>query len=603
MSNLSRENEILRALLDVTQRERDSYIRQLALAAKRNIDLEAELELLKCQLRDQELSFTLMSTYLDADETLTDTKIPLSEHSKDILGALLPTFQRLRQILYRTMLKDMSPKKTELKPEWYRRVQRSVLQEHTGAYTRARVWLRKKKEPVTEERVLGLVQENNQFEGLNLSDILVAFESGEEVVNLIRLECIAYDRAFIDDLPPEVLGQIIGHMERKDLVAVATTSSVFQDSAESILYSTVDLTHRSCDPEKILSWCRSVTAVPRRARKVYKLRFPSTLPTRTDQLPSLHEITLTFKAAFDSIVNLKHLIFVRRIENGPPTLHLSILQDCTFRLSSLAGDTIPLLSDQMWDFLDTQPDIEYWAPSTDFLRSCTTPLPPVILPRLRQAIIVGLSKSQLLRGRYLEYLMLLDEQNMDAQQCRTALRLNIQSFSNTLQTLFYVHFKLNISPAELISCIADSAPRLVSLTLYHMSAQPPLSRNTTRGEQPQILNAVARLPLLQTLVLNTFMEILVDTAPTDGRPECGDLDSRDRQNWVEAAPESCTIDRQQCRHVASAFMAACPRLEKLSFPIDAQGVASVTYLRSQIVKNTAIFDGFYSVDTSSWWRI
>ncbi|KAG5635045.1 hypothetical protein H0H81_012615 [Sphagnurus paluster] len=381
-------------------------------------------------------------------------------------------------------------------------------------------------------------------------------------------------------------------MANQDLISLSTVSSTFQHPAEAVLYATIDLNHWSYHLLPVLSWCRTVGSVPRKAHCVRALRFPATFfnvsPRRTTD-----EIEQLIKAAFDSMINLKHLSFSEINHNFPGTVGLSTLADCRFRLSSLTGDTPRLHGARMESFLSAQPEIEYWSPSQNFLNSysSTTPFPETILPRLRKAVIQDTTKLFLIGGRPIEYLLVTSTGYVE----NSDRLMGLKSFAETLHNFYYIHESVkDWSVAEFIACVAENAPRLVSLTVHERFHSRQITR-IPRKDQDKLLDAIARLPRLETLVLSSYMDILSDSAPGSAN------EIMPSGTGSTSGGQESELGMLQGRRVAGTFMAACRSLVKLSFPVISER-SWVTFLRCNMDDEGAIFDGFYMPDTVGWWK-
>ncbi|KAG5635313.1 hypothetical protein H0H81_011757 [Sphagnurus paluster] len=379
-------------------------------------------------------------------------------------------------------------------------------------------------------------------------------------------------------------------MEERDLVALSTVSSDFQHHAEAVLYAVVNLTHSSCHWNRVISWCRVISSTPRKAKSVRALKFPSNSKDLPPSLAgSLDEIDEIFRAAFASISNLRHLFFSAIDNRFAPTVKLSTLSDCRFRLSSLSDETTALLGPDMELFLSTQPDIVFWSPTQNFLDSCSSPLPEMALPRLRTLFIPDATKLSLVEGRPVEYLFLSTRGSIQSSEHLAGLR----NISETLHTLYYVNFSVKLSDTDLISCLAKNAPGIVSLTIacYHSR------RSVPREEQEKLVDAAASLPRLKTLVLSAPLEVLSDSPPAE--PDSEDPAQRSIE-WIEvlAGPK---LNRRQCLRVAGAFMRACRSLTRLSVPAGAQG-GIVTFVRSDTNSDRVVLDGSYNLEGPGWWK-
>ncbi|KAG5652997.1 hypothetical protein H0H81_002750 [Sphagnurus paluster] len=117
-----------------------------------------------------------------------------------------------------------------------------------------------------------------------------------------------------------------------------------------------------------------------------------------------------------------------------------------------------------------------------------------------------------------------------------------------------------------------------------------------QGEQERLVNAAARLPRLKTLVLGTSMEVLADAPPADTEWEAP---TQQPVEWIEVL-SGPKLNLRQCLRVAGTFMQVCRSLTRLSVPAAVKG-GMMTFLRSNINNDEAVFDGCYSVEGSRWW--
>ncbi|KAG5652998.1 hypothetical protein H0H81_002751 [Sphagnurus paluster] len=378
------------------------------------------------------------------------------------------------------------------------------------------------------------------------------------------------------DLPNELHREIFCEMRERELLALATVCSAFRPHAEAMLYTVVNLIHPSCHWDRVISWCRTVSSTPRKAQRVRVLRFPHSFSDLPPSLASsLEEIEELFKAAFACIINLQHLSFPQLNEGFEPTVKLSTLSGCRFRLSSLGHETTALVGVHMEQFLSTQPDILFWSPNNDFLDSCRSPLPQTILPNLRTLFIGVIAKLSLLKGRPIEYLF---------TTARGASKLEhfsvLRNISSTLHTLYY----LNLSKwpdVDFISLCDDMVVRIAV---------------TPRAEQQRLVEAAASLPRLKVLVLSACMEVLFDVPPAENNPEAAVTRPVE---WIEVL-SGPKLHLRQCLRVVGTFMQACPNLTRLSVPAHVQG-GMMTFLRSNTNSDEAIFDGSYAIEDPRWW--
>jgi hypothetical protein len=82
-----------------------------------------------------------------------------------------------------------------------------------------------------------------------------------------------------------------------------------------------------------------------------------------------------------------------------------------------------------------------------------------------------------------------------------------------------------------------------------------------------------------------------------------DTESTDPQNPLERDPVFSGRSPVQCRNVATAIMASAPSLRRISFPLDVENENKtyLCYVRQASQQNVARLDGFYPIDTWSWW--
>jgi len=138
----------------------------------------------------------------------------------------------------------------------------------------------------------------------------------------------------------------------------------------------------------------------------------------------------------------------------------------------------------------------------------------------------------------------------------------------------------------IVQNIAENVPNLKSLYLRSHHSRYHI---TTAHEQQRLVKAVGMLRHLKTLVLNTHMQALY--TPNEGSPDATNSLELDPK-WVEES-----LSPAQCRYVTFAFASLSPSLCQLSFPY--KGDEYLTYLRS--ADGQMRFDGFYVLDTTSWW--
>jgi hypothetical protein len=104
---------------------------------------------------------------------------------------------------------------------------------------------------------------------------------------------------------------------------------------------------------------------------------------------------------------------------------------------------------------------------------------------------------------------------------------------------------------------------------------------------------VASFQQLHTLVVNFDMMALHGF----------NIEGPDPLNPLEHSAFWSGLSPAQCRKVATMFMAACPSLCRISFPLKtpSDDTSDLTYVRPDSQDNRAKLDGFYAIDTSSWW--
>jgi hypothetical protein len=104
---------------------------------------------------------------------------------------------------------------------------------------------------------------------------------------------------------------------------------------------------------------------------------------------------------------------------------------------------------------------------------------------------------------------------------------------------------------------------------------------------------MASFQQLDTLVVNFDMRALYDS----------NIESPDPLSPLEHTAFWSGRSPAQCRKVATMFMAACPLLRRLSFPLTtfSNKTSDLSYVRPDSKDNKAKLEGFYAIDTHSWW--
>ncbi|KAF8069857.1 hypothetical protein FPV67DRAFT_988162 [Lyophyllum atratum] len=405
---------------------------------------------------------------------------------------------------------------------------------------------------------------------------------------------MAAERGILPDhrevLPVEVLHEIFLYLGPHDLASISRVSSTLQHEAETILYFHIDFCSPAADQQRILSWCHTVKNVQQKARYVHSLRFPSAVdkPSTEEDGQRIQSATM---GAFNALINLQHLMLLGTKETNDkhiPSIEPSTLMDCKFRLRTLGGDTSVLRGQPMWDLLSRNPDIEYWAPTVSFLESWNS-FPPKILPRLRQVVLVHADKARLLSGRPVEFLNLVSVDPVYTKSQALKAIIPLKRLSSTLHTLDLTFGTIeDWTAAEMIGCIAEHAPGLISLTVTTFVR---VASVTTVDDQDKLLQALAGFPCLEILVLGATDMLSLYLPANDAPAEHDD-------SWKRHG-----LHPVSCGKIATSFIVACPRLHSLTFWGTAKSASGVplTYLRSKTEHNTAMFAGFHSVDTSGWW--
>ncbi|KAJ3772835.1 hypothetical protein FB446DRAFT_735282 [Lentinula raphanica] len=90
----------------------------------------------------------------------------------------------------------------------------TLKQDNVWASMRARIYLRKQNLPLTNENVAeeqARIQARDARPGpLDVQDVIDAFVRGEERLDILRMECVAYDHVFVDDLKPTAMKSLKG---------------------------------------------------------------------------------------------------------------------------------------------------------------------------------------------------------------------------------------------------------------------------------------------------------------------------------------------------------------------------------------------------------
>jgi hypothetical protein len=435
--------------------------------------------------------------------------------------------------------------------------------------------------------------------------------------------------------PVELYLAIFRYATTSDLAVLSRVSHTFQQVAEDILYHHVNL-QGIIDGERLASWCLTIIGTPRRAHRVHYLKFPRNF--KHPQLPSEHasspdqswlvellhcrpmtstlellphpKLIQVIALAFKALVNLKELFVVGpRLEgNGLSELsiHPSTFEDCEFRLSAFAGELFPGFTvEEMWKLLFKHPGISYWVPGDVFAQSISS-FPQGMLPRLCEVVTARPDLIRFLIGRPIQSLVLVFQQPIHNKDTGLGTILHFGFSKDTLRTLVYIHFDLGVdwTPVDIIRSIAQQVPGLRSLTLssprtvsfenlHYAQTVTDIICQVNIDDQQNLVDAVSSFQQLDTLVVNFDMRALYDS----------NIESPDPRNTLEHTAFWSGRSPAQCCKVATMFMAACPSLRRFSFPLKTHSnkTSDLSYVRPDSQDNKAKLDGFYVIDTSSWW--
>jgi hypothetical protein len=313
--------------------------------------------------------------------------------------------------------------------------------------------------------------------------------------------------------------------------------------------------------------------------------------------------------AFKALVNLKELFVVgpRPASDGLSELsiHPSTFEDCEFRLSAFAGELPGFTVEDLWKIFFKHPGISYWVPGNAFSQSISS-IPQGMLPHLQEVLLVRPDLIRFLIGRPIRSLVLLFQQPIHNKDTGLGTILHLGFFKDTLRTLEYIHsdFGMDWSSVDVVRGIAREVPKLRTLTLCSRTTVSfedlHVARTVTdvicqvnTNDQQNLVDAVASFQQLDTLVVNYDMRALYDF----------NIESPDPHNPLEHTTFWLGHSPAQCRKVATMFMAACPSLHRISFPLKtlANKRRDLSYVRPNSPDNEAKLDGFYVIDTSSWW--
>jgi hypothetical protein len=437
-------------------------------------------------------------------------------------------------------------------------------------------------------------------------------------------------------MPVQLYPAIFRYTTTSDLAVLSRVSHTFQREAEHILYHYVNL-QDIIDGERLASWCLMIIGTPRRAHRVHYLRFPRNF--KLPQLPSEHAsspdqswlakllhcrpTTSTLELlphpkpiqvialAFKALVNLKELFVVGpRLERdglSELSIHPSTFEDCEFRLSHFGGELPGFTVEEMWNLFFNHPGISYWVPGDVFAQSVSS-FPRGMLPHLQEVVLVRPDLIKFLIGRPIRSLVLVFQQAIHNKDTWLGTIQHLGFFKDTLRTLVYINFNLGVdwTSVDIIRSIAQEVPKLRSLTLCSGGSVSfedlYIARTITdhnvicqvnKNDQQNLVDAVARFQQLDTLVVNFDMMVLYDS----------DIESPDPYNPLEHTAFWSRHSPAQCRKVATMFLAACPSLRRFSFPLKtlSNETSDLSYVRPDSQDNEAKLDGFYVIDTYSWW--
>jgi hypothetical protein len=436
-------------------------------------------------------------------------------------------------------------------------------------------------------------------------------------------------------VPVELYPDIFRYATTSDLAVLSRVSHTFQREAEHILYHYVDL-QEIIDGERLASWCLTIIGTPRRAHRVHYLKFPRNfkrpqLPsehasnpdqswlmkllhcrpmTSTLELPPHPKLIQVIALAFKALVNLKQLYIFGHLEDegdgiSELSIHPATFEDCEFRLSDFGGEMPGFTVEEMWKLLFKHPGISYWVPGDAFARSISS-FPQGVLPHLQEVVLVRPDLIKFLIGRPIHSLVMLFQQSIHKKDTGLGVILDLGFFKDTLRTLEYTHFALGVdwTPVDIIRSIARQVPKLRSLTLssagtvsfedLHVARMvTDVICQVNKDDQQNLVDAMASFQQLDTLVVRYDMRALCDS----------NIEGPDPHNPLEHTAFWSGHSPAQCRKVATMFMAACPSLRRISFPLKTHSnkTSDLSYIRPDSQDNKAKLDGFYAIDTYSWW--
>jgi hypothetical protein len=409
-------------------------------------------------------------------------------------------------------------------------------------------------------------------------------------------------------LPIELYRNIAHYADTSDLATLCRVSHAFQHAAELTLYHCVYLDHTT-NGELLMSWCLAIISAPRRAHRVHLLKFPKyfNLPQHTSAAKVHNMITQAFKA----IINLKELGIVGWPKDISPdrisSIHPSTLEDCVFSLSTFMGELTSFTPEEVWRFLFKQPGIEYWVPGDPLLKSISS-FPRGMLPHLRKMVLVRPELTRSFDGRPIQSLVLVFQHPIHTRDSGLAAVMPLKSINDTLRELVYICGSLGVdwTMVDIICSIAQHVPNLRSLALSHFgenkvslenfyaARMPTLYCQVNADDQQKLVDAVSGFQQLDTLVFTFSMTALHEF----------NSESPDSLNPLEHTEFWSGRSPAQCRKIATMFMASCPSLRRMSFPFTTEsGVHPLCYIRPTPQSKVARLDGFYRIDTSSWWMI
>ncbi|KAJ3811353.1 hypothetical protein F5876DRAFT_64854 [Lentinula aff. lateritia] len=107
----------------------------------------------------------------------------------------------------------------------------TLKRDNVWARMRARIYLRKHNMPLTHENIKSECDKIQAVKGnpgiLNVQDVIDAFIRGDECLDIIRMECVAYDRTFLEDLRSNKPASTVADLDLK----------VFQPTSKSKMKS------------------------------------------------------------------------------------------------------------------------------------------------------------------------------------------------------------------------------------------------------------------------------------------------------------------------------------------------------------------------------